>query len=123
MSCERTELNLVGFHFGEVEGPERDAIEEHLVTCLDCVKRYVALKRSIELAEAGPAPSELGLARLRAAVAAEVQGPVTRARARWERPLAALAAALVVFFAASAVGQLSMTEGSPPHSLAAARSP
>lgn len=117
MSCDRTELDLVGFHFGEVEGPERDAVEAHLVTCLDCVKRYVLLKRGIELAESGPAPSDLGLARLRAAVANEVKGPVARARAKWERPLAALAAMVVVFSAASAVGLLSKDEGSPPHSL------
>jgi anti-sigma factor RsiW len=96
MTCDELQGDLVAYHFGE--GPEagRDAVEAHLVECAACVKRFVALKREIELGEAGPRPSASARARLKAAALAEVAKPL-RPWAWWERPLAfGVASAAVV---------------------------
>lgn len=96
MICDELTGDLVAYHFGEVPEAGRDALEAHLVTCATCVQRFVALKREIELGEAGPRPSTAARARLKAAALAEVAKPL-RPWAWWERPLAfGVASAAVV---------------------------
>ncbi|MCC6335100.1 MAG: zf-HC2 domain-containing protein [Myxococcales bacterium] len=96
MTCEELQGDLVAYHFGEVPPAGRDAVEEHLVSCAACVKRFVALKREIELGESGPRPSATARARLKAAALAEVAKPLRPWR-WWERPLAfGLASAAVM---------------------------
>ncbi|MEW5743688.1 MAG: zf-HC2 domain-containing protein [Myxococcota bacterium] len=96
MTCDDLQGDLVAFHFGEVPPAGREAVEGHLVSCATCVRRFVALKREIELGESGPRPSAAGRARLKAAVMAEVARPL-RSWGWWERPLAfGVASAAVV---------------------------
>lgn len=96
MTCDELQGDLVAYHFGEAPEAGREAVEAHLVTCPSCVGRFVALKREIELGEAGPRPSASSRARLRAAALAEVAKPL-RPWAWWERPLAfGVASAAVV---------------------------
>jgi anti-sigma factor RsiW len=108
MNEAHVEAQLVAFHFGELEVAERDVVEAHLRTCSACVGAFLEVKRGVELAEREARPSSLARARLRAAVAQQVRPP----RARWERPLAFVLAAMVSLFAASAVGQIAHLEGS-----------
>ena len=118
MTCDELTLELLAFHFGELEDPPRAAVEAHLGQCLACVGRFLSVKREVELAESAPAPSDAARARLRRAVAMEVG---VRPRRKWEPLLAFAASALVVLSAAAAVGNLATGDGRMPHGLAAVR--
>jgi len=122
MDCELIRAALVAYHFGSVEEAARDRIEAHLLACPDCLKAFLALKREIETAEAGPRPSEEARRRLRLAVARELAarspertGAAAAAAAAavgawWRRPLAfgfaAAACAAALIAVVSVRGQL-----------------
>jgi len=111
MDCELIQAELVPFHFGGLAETTRTEVEEHLLGCPACLRSFLALKRELETAQAGPRPSETARARLRRAVGKEL---ATRASAReeswWRRPLAfgfAAAAGMAVVVAVVSVrGQL-----------------
>jgi hypothetical protein len=114
MSCHEFQADLVGYHFAIMSAEARRALEAHLVTCTDCVRAYVAIKRDLETAEDGPRPSPRARDRLRASVAAEL-GTTPRAWAWWERPLAFTLATAATALAMFAVTQLSTAHARPPH--------
>ncbi len=115
MDCTVSQRELVPFHFGQVEAPLRAQLEQHLTSCPSCLRDYLVLKRDIELgAAAAPAPAPAARARLRQAVAARLPGQPARARARWERPIAAaFAGASLVAAMLFAYGVVT-TPGGPP---------
>jgi anti-sigma factor RsiW len=83
VDCTMIDRELVAFHFGELGGAPRAAVEEHLPGCARCLRAYLDLKRAIEGAGEGAGeseaerPSDLARARLRSAIAREV------GRRRW----------------------------------------
>jgi anti-sigma factor RsiW len=98
MTCESIRSELVGFQFGVISDGARAAVEAHLVGCSACVSEFLALKRSIELAEnESERPSEKSKSVLRGKVMREL-GLGEVAAVWWERPLAislALAALVI----------------------------
>lgn len=52
MACSMNEERLIEFQSGDLRGPDRDALEAHLVGCRDCLKEYFLLKRDFESAHA-----------------------------------------------------------------------
>lgn len=112
MDCKLIRGELVAYHFGSVEERARDQVEGHLVECPDCLKGYLALKREIETARSGPAPSQSARDRLRRAVAQEVAKKKMEAASPgwWRRPLAfgfaAASAAAVMLAVVSVRAQL-----------------
>jgi len=103
MDCKLIRLDLVPFHFGEIEDGARRAVEDHLAACPECLRAYFALKRSAETIELKPSPA--AASRLRDAVAREVErssGPVPWSW--WERPLAVAVACSALFVAAAVAG-------------------
>lgn len=115
MSCDHVRPELTGFHFGAIDPESRSAVEGHLVTCAECLREYLDLKRSIETAEAEPAPSEMSRARLRRAVAAELARPQGKVWSWWERPLAIGFAAASVLLALGAMHAVAQSPGAAPH--------
>ena len=86
MDCQLIQVELAAYHFGGVADATRDAVEAHLCECQGCLKSYLALKREIETAQAGPRPSEATRQRLRRAVAREVASQAElAAQPRWWR--------------------------------------
>ncbi len=98
MTCDDATADLVAFHFGELTGPARHALEHHLGGCPACVKAYLSLKRDIEggpddLAEPSPA--------LKARLRTEIEAHFLPLPWKWwERPAAFASAALAVVLAA-----------------------
>lgn len=119
MSCWQIQPELVGYHFGAVDGATRQQVEQHLLECSDCLRSFLALKRDLETAESGPRPSPALSARLRQDVAAEL-GLVSRPWRWWERPLAFGLAGAAVVVAVLAVGALVNAPGALPHGMQAA---
>ena len=117
MNCERARPELVGFHFGAVEGETREALEAHLVGCRACLTEYLTIKRTVEAPEALPAPSELSRARLRRAVEKELRRG-SAPWSWWERSLVVGVAAASVWLALGAMHVVASQEGRAPHSLA-----
>lgn len=117
MTCERVLPELVTYHFGVIEDEPRREVEQHLVSCPDCLRSFLALKRDIETAESGPRPSPAVLERLRVSAAHELGLPRLRRWSWWERPLAFSFAGVAVLVAMGAVAALSRWPGSPPHGL------
>jgi len=141
MTCDEIERELVGYHFATLEDAPSDSrrpassgsvdrrrVEEHLVSCAACVRAFVEIKRAIETSEEAPAPSPAARAKLRHAVARELDGaaadgksPTTKRadvrRTWWERPLAIALAASVVLVSGAAMHALTQTSGSPPYAL------
>ena len=122
MTCASAQQELVGFHFGLVEGDARRELEAHLATCQSCCADFLAVKRDVETAEGTDGPAPAVRARVRAAVARELHPPVAR-WSWWERPLAFTCAGLTVFLAVLAVQSIAATPGTPPHSLDAPSHP
>jgi anti-sigma factor RsiW len=122
MTCEKVEPELVGYHFGLLPDDLRLAVETHLVSCPECLRGFIEMKRAIEIGEEdGPAPSEAAHARLRLAVAAELgveaaMSPGRKPR-RWERPVALAIAASFVLLANRATIAMTSGPGSPPHAI------
>lgn len=115
MNCEGASAGLVGFHFGTVEGAEREALEGHLMTCRACLSEYLSIKRAVESPEEAPMPSELSRARLRRAVEKELRRG-SAPWSWWERPLVVGLAAASVWLALGAVHVVASQEGRAPHS-------
>jgi anti-sigma factor RsiW len=112
MDCELIRLDLVGFHFGDLDDEPRRTVEAHLPSCTACLQAFLALKRSVETSEARP--SAAARARLRAAIAEQVAPQRPPAWSWWQRPLAVAVAAAAVFFAASTVRVLASSPGGAP---------
>ena len=100
MDCGLIRPELVMFHFGDVDAPARASIEEHLQSCGDCVRAFLALKREIETApERGEVPSAAARDRLRRAVSAEIGARRPARPVAWGTAVAAAAATLLLVFA------------------------
>lgn len=115
-TCERVELDLVGYQFGALDDETRRVVEEHLVGCPRCVRALVETKRAIEAPVLEEAPAK-ARARLRRAVAQEL-GIAMAPRRVWERPIAFAIAASVVL-AASAATKALTAPASPPVGISA----
>ena len=115
MTCERVLPELVTYHFGVIENEPRREVEQHLVSCPDCLRSFLAIKRDIETAESGPRPSPAVLDRLRVSAAHELGLPGPRRWSWWERPLAFGFAGVAVLVAMGAVATLARSPGSAPH--------
>ena len=112
MDCRLIQIELVAYQFGSIADEARDQIEAHLLECPQCLKGFLALKREVETAQAGPRPSPAARARLRRAVASELASRKSTAAqpSWWRRPLtfgfvAASATAAMIAFV-SVRGQL-----------------
>lgn len=106
MECGLIREALVAFHFDEIDGATRAAVEAHLPGCPACVREFLALKRGIESSAGAPAPPASMRARVRASVVLEL-----RARRRW-RTVAPLAMATAVLLAVLAIA---LQHGAPAH--------
>lgn len=114
MDCQLIRLDLVAFHFGDLDDETRRRVEAHLPACGACLQAFLALKRSIESADSRL--SETARARLRAAVAREIIA-VPRSEPAWpwwQRPLAVALATAAVFLALSTVSALASSPGAAP---------
>ena len=114
MVCALIQPELVAYHFGMIEEDKRLDVEKHLLECPECLRDFLALKRSMETSD--ERPSSGAKERLRAAVAREVARPRVP-WSWWERPLAVAFAAAVILTAGSAVHALATSEGRAPHAL------
>ena len=120
MSPDHVEPELVAYHFGTVDAPERERVEAHLLACGACLRSFMALKRALETQDPqAPRPSDAARARLRRAVQQELLGPAASARRRWERPLAFGLATLTVVLTVLGAQALSAGPGAPPRALSA----
>ncbi|HEY1332836.1 MAG TPA: hypothetical protein VGF31_01190 [Myxococcaceae bacterium] len=117
MTCESVGPGLLAFHLGAVEGPQREEIEGHLVSCPECLRSYLALKRGLEEESDGPGPSPEATARLRQAVLGELAAAASPRWRWWERPLAFGLAATAALIALSAVRTVSSGPGAAPRDL------
>ncbi len=77
MDCVLIREELFAYHFGACEDADRDRIDEHLVSCSDCLRFYLALKRRIE-SGAGEKPSKETRERLRENVGKKFKPRTTR---------------------------------------------
>jgi hypothetical protein len=87
MDCKVIEPELVAYHFGVVDEPLRDRIEQHMLGCPACLAAFLRLKRAVETAPAadGLHPSETARARLRQAADVELSRLAAQAArpSRW----------------------------------------
>jgi len=118
MTCDLVQPELVAYHFNVLEDDARRGVEEHLVGCPACVRRLVALKRSIETSDDVPWPSKGSRRALRDAVASEL-GVADVPWSWWQRPLALALAASVVLAAGTTTRALMSVPGSAPYASAA----
>ena len=117
MTCPEIRAELVDYHFGETSLETRPGVEQHLLSCPECLKDFIGLKREIETADLADRPSPEARARLRRAVAAEVARPATRGWSWWERPAAFLVAAALVLATLGVVRAVGTGPGAVPRSL------
>ncbi len=121
MDCTVISAELIPYYFATSTDAQREATDAHLLTCTDCLRRYLGVKHHIERAanvgaKGAEKPSERARLRLRAEVTATFR-PTARARVRtwFSRPIPlyqGLAAALVAVVLA-ALGP-SLAHGTPP---------
>ena len=57
MSTHTTEDDLVLHYYGELEGPEEQAVRTHLAACTDCHRSYARLQRVMAAVDSVPAPA------------------------------------------------------------------
>jgi len=121
MDCAVTHGALVAYHFATLPDPERAAVEEHLLSCGSCARKYVALRAHVDRGGADAGPSEAVRMRLRAAVEARFRPRVARRARRWlTRPvpryqgLAMVAVVAVLATLAPAVARV-VRPGAPLH--------
>jgi anti-sigma factor RsiW len=114
MTCEAIRGELVGFHFGVLEEPNRAQVERHLATCPACLGEFLAVKRDVEFsAVVEERPRAQVKSKLRSAVAQEL-GLVAGPPAWWQRPLAfGLAAAAVIVAMVSVQAVATSTPSAP----------
>ena len=117
MTCESVGPELLAFHLGAIDPASREEVEGHLLTCPDCVRRYLALKRGLEGDDEAPAPSPAARERLRRAVLEELAAARSSRWRWWERPLAFGLAATAALIALSAVRTVSSGPGAAPRTL------
>src|SRR5215831_12798523 len=73
MDCKVIQAELVTYHFGMVDEPLRDQVEQHLLGCAACLSAFLRLKRAVETApHAGAGPSDAARTRLRQAAEPEL---------------------------------------------------
>jgi len=115
MGCNVIQLDLVGYHLAPdaLDEGRRDAIDEHLLGCGECLRAYLRLKRHLQ---SGPRPSDAARTRLRDAVAARHRPRAVRSAGSFlRRPIPlyqGFAAAAVVLLLAMIVPMLlRKTEG------------
>lgn len=85
MDCVLIREELFAYHFGACEDPVRDRIDEHLVSCSDCLRFYLALKRRIEAGDSEK-PSQETRERLREHVLRKFKPrPTTKLAALFQR--------------------------------------
>jgi anti-sigma factor RsiW len=119
MDCSLMSTELMGYHFAVTDDDEREAIEAHLLDCRDCLRSYLAVKRSIECGTGLEArPSHEARKRLRDEVA-KTFGPPSALRLPWMgRPIplyqGLVAAGLAAAFAAVVVPRLAAVVPSRP---------
>jgi predicted anti-sigma-YlaC factor YlaD len=111
---------LVAYHFGVVEDGTRERLEEHLLECRACLGSFLALKRDIELSAISEAvPSARARARLREAVAKDVERHAPRkASSWWETALSFGFAGAAVACAFLITAQIATSGGSRPRGAA-----
>jgi anti-sigma factor RsiW len=115
MQCSEIQTDLAAFHFGDVTGDRRDAIEGHLEECGACLKSFLRLKRSIETGQDELGPSAEATARLRRAMLSELRSQRTqRVWSWWERPLALAFAGSALVGAIFTTHALTSGPGAPP---------
>jgi hypothetical protein len=86
MDCADVQDELVAYHFASAPAEARDAVREHLRSCLACAQSYFDLKQDIDCgAELGVTPSATCEARLRRDVEVWLL-PATRPPAATESP-------------------------------------
>jgi anti-sigma factor RsiW len=117
MTCENVGPDLLAFHLGAVDAARRDEVEGHLVTCPECLRSYLALKRGLERGDEAPAPTPAARERLRQAVIAELAAARSPRWRWWELPLAFGLAATATLIALSAVRSVSSGPGAAPRSV------
>lgn len=117
MTCENVGPELLAFHLAAVDATRREDIEAHLVSCGECLRSYLALKRGLEQEDEAAAPSPAASERLRRAVLAEIAAARSPRWRWWERPLAFGLAATAALIALSAVRAVSSGPGAAPRSL------
>jgi anti-sigma factor RsiW len=117
MNCKRTQSELIVYHFGIIEDEVRCEVEAHLVSCTECLRSYLALKRDIEAGESGPEPSPVVLDRVRRSAARELAITSVKRWSWWERPFAFGFAAAVVLIAMGAATAIAHGPGSAPRGL------
>jgi anti-sigma factor RsiW len=118
MRCEELSAELLAYHFGLVSPEEREAIEQHLLSCPACCRAFVLVKRSVEVAPSAPLPSASARQRLRGAVAEQIARKSARS-SWWERSLSVGFAALAVVVAMLTTRAIATSEPHGPHGLAA----
>ena len=119
MNCAQVQLELIGFHFGEVTPEVREGVETHLLTCRECLHDYLDIKRKIETTAREDAPSPELRSKLRRSVARQVQGPAARAWNWWERPVAVMVASAAMVAALTMLYGVATGPGRRPRSLEA----
>ena len=118
MSCEKVEPELVAYHLGTIEPEARQAVEDHLLGCVSCLRAFMVLKRNMETGEAEPPPSQAARERVRLAVARELRGRApSRTWRWWERPLALGGAVAVLAGAILMTYTASVHAGAAPRTL------
>jgi hypothetical protein len=114
MDCQLIRLQLLPFHFGEIETAARREVETHISVCPDCLRAYLELKRAAETQH--DAPSDAARYRLRSAVAQELARARESARwSWWERPFAIVLAASALLLAATTVQRIASSPRPPLH--------
>jgi anti-sigma factor RsiW len=117
MTCEDIGPELLGFHLGAIEAGARAEIEQHLLSCPECLRSYLALKRGLELEDDAPEPTAAARERLRRAVLEELAVARSPRWRWWERPLAFGLAAAAALVALSAVRTVSSGRGAAPRGI------
>lgn len=118
MNCSVIAPELTAYHFGAVSPESRQEIELHLLSCRECLKQFLDLKREIETAESEPSASPATRQRLRRAVKQELDQRLGRRTwAWWERPLAFGFAGAAVVIAMLAMHAVSTGPGAMPRTL------
>lgn len=118
MNCAVIGPELTAYHFGAVSPESRQEIELHLLSCRECLKQFLDLKREIETAASESSASPATRQRLRRSVQRELDQRLGRRTwAWWERPLAFGFAGAAVVIAMLALHVVSTGPGSRPRTL------
>jgi predicted anti-sigma-YlaC factor YlaD len=117
MDCSVIQADLIAYHFGTTPDPMRERIDEHLLSCTDCLRAYLRVKGHLakgasQTERMSPAARE----KLRRAVAAEFTPSARTKVTRWLHqpiPLYQGVAAAAVVLALALIAPL-LAATSPP---------